>query len=135
MPANIDAKIDLDNKTTTKTLDKYASDFLDNLGNLFVGRKDGDRADWVKKVHDHFAATFPSYGIMVIHKGQDRVNAPANSYKHFHLEYKKLFGTEGFEIYVIKRGSGVVITNSGDGGYINWRFSGAKKRDGSTVTF
>lgn len=135
MPANIDATINLDNKTTTATLDKYASDFLDNLGNMFSGNTDGDRAEWVKKVHDHFAASFPSHGIMVIHKGQDRVNAPPSSYKHFHLEYRKFFGTEGFEIYVIKRGSGLVITNTGDGGFINWRFSGANKRDGSTVTF
>ena len=135
MATSIEASINLDNKAVTKSADKIAADFLENVGNTLSGNKHGDREEWVETVHKHFATAFPSHGIMVIHKGQDVIAPASNSYKKFHLEFKKFFGTEGFEIYVVKRGSGTVITNLGDGGFINWRFSGAANRDGKTVTF
>lgn len=130
-----DITIDLDNKTATKTIDKHLSNFIDNLSNMFSGNSDGNRDDWVKNVHKHYVKSFPGHGIMVIHKGQKQISASSNSYKHFHLEYRKTFGTEGFEIYVIKKGSGTIITNTGDGGYTNWCFSGYSNRDGKIVTF
>ncbi|WP_413614750.1 hypothetical protein MRB56_12645 [Halomonas cupida] len=135
MPVDLSAEINLDNKSITAAADKYLTHFVDNLMQMLSGLNDGDREKWVEKVHKHFSETFPQHGVMVIHKGQDQINAPEDSYKHFHLEFRKTFGTEGFEVYVIKKGSGLVISNTGDGGFINWRFSGQKNRDGGAVTF
>ena len=132
---SIGVEINLNNKKSTKALDEQLAKFVNNLSYTFSGNNDGDREHWVENVHKHFTASYPGYGVMVIHAGQDQITAPENSYEHFHLEYRKTFGTEGFEVYVIRKGSNTVITNKGDGGYINWRFSGHKKRDGKLVVF
>ncbi|MGB7754817.1 MAG: hypothetical protein WBL23_01985 [Salinisphaera sp.] len=135
MAVNLNASINLDNKSVVAGIDDQLTNFLNNVSDAISGNSDGDRAEWIEKIHNHFAKSFPDHGVMVIHKGQDQINAPENSYKHFHLEFRKSYGTEGFEIYVVRKGSGLVITNSGDGGFINWRFSGHDERDGSSVVF
>lgn len=41
-----------------------------------------------------------------------------------------------YKCYMARRGKGMVATNTGDGGFINWAYSGwGVRRNGKTVTF
>lgn len=83
-------------------------------------------------------AKYPGYNWVMCHtkhttkfdgqKGKD--------WGHRHEEFKVSFGkTIGYEIYYFKSGT---FTRQGDGGYLNWAYSGrvkSKSKDGSVVTF
>jgi hypothetical protein len=127
--------IDLDNVKFTTTADQHLTNLINNLSSFFSGSLDDDREKWVMGIWKHFTTSFPGYGVMVIHKGQVEVSGSDNFYKHFHMKHKKIFGTEGFEIYVVKKESGVVITNTGEGGFMNWCFSGETRKNGKVVFY
>ncbi|MBN8246523.1 MAG: hypothetical protein J0L84_03675 [Verrucomicrobia bacterium] len=131
MPADI--QIDLSNTTVLHTVDTQLSQLLHNFEGLFQGT-DGPREEWVRSLHNHFHQSYPGYGVMVIHPKHE-IHGPEHSWMGVHKEFKKTWGTVGFTVYVIRKGSGTVVTNLGDGGFINWCFSGHSRRDGSVATF
>ena len=60
----------------------------------------------------------------------------SGNYLKFHLKCPQILHSVGFDIYIIPRKWGkVVFTLLGDGGYINWCFSGYFQRDGKQVSF
>ena len=88
------------------------------------------RADWLchflQKLQN-IEGTKGPYGIMVCRT--DFANA---TYCDVMAYERASYGSILFDIYVIRSGT---FRNTGEGGFINWCFTGYKSRDSMTVTF
>lgn len=133
MAANLEVTYDLNNSKAAQELDSQLDNIIKNIEGIITG-SDGNREEWVKKLVLGVHASHPGMGVMAIHPKHE-IHGPNASWTHFHREFKKVWGTAGFEIYLIRPRSGTVVTNLGDGGFINWCFVGHSKRDGAVVTF
>ena len=101
------------------------------------GRHKLDRDKMTKAVAEHFGSQ--NLNVVVIKEGNGLVNQ-AGIYKFpggvstaCHC-----FGwcqTCYFDVYYAPKGIRWTFTNLGDGGYINWAFSGRGKRDGGRIEF
>ena len=95
-----------------------------------------NREAWVKALLERTASrTGGKYNVMVFNLQQNYdFNPPAGTFKFAQATFKGgLSGNITYGVWVFN--SAATFTNRGDGGYINWAFSGAYTRNGGTVTF
>jgi hypothetical protein len=95
-----------------------------------------DRAEWVQRITDHVfnARHGQRYNVLTIHTNIDFHFVPTGVVERIPVTYNDIKKTRfiPYEIIVFQRGS---LVRLGDGGYINWCFSGNFDREGEFVTF
>lgn len=74
---------------------------------------------------------YPNMNVMIYHDTDSKFNFPNGQHTHYELDIGLGF-TEGYEIWVFEQGT---FDKVGDGGYINWCFSGNFNRNGNHVDF
>jgi hypothetical protein len=96
-----------------------------------------DRGAWVRGMGEQLRAKYGAkYNVMVFNmqQGFDFNPGPPGTYKFIQKTFDGgLTGKIQYGIWIFR--SAAVFKNKGDGGYINWAFSGAYNRNGGTVTF
>ncbi|KAJ2924337.1 hypothetical protein H1R20_g12762, partial [Candolleomyces eurysporus] len=82
---------------------------------------DDDRGEFVLKTVKEGREKYPEFNIIVAHS--DHTPSFEEPCYHRHVEFDRPFphGTYGYEIYLARRGN---FTLKGDGGYMNWAWSG-----------
>lgn len=71
---------------------------------------------------------YPGWSVAVVHHSTTK-----GTVIHQHEEVNLRVGTYGYDIYFAKPGKRFDIWRIGDGGYINWAFSGAWKQQGNHI--
>jgi hypothetical protein len=121
-PVNVDLKVDL-NKA------------VDSISKTISANK--DRGAWVRALGEQLRANYGAqYNVMVFNmqQGWDFNPGPPGTYMFVTKDFDGgITGTITYGIWVFR--SAAVFVNKGDGGYINWAFSGAYTRKGGTVKF
>jgi hypothetical protein len=85
---------------------------------------------------DEASREYPDYNVVIIHPDHD----VSGEFTHQHRELNMdLIGirTVGYDIYFARKTRAFSLTNKGDGGFINWAFSGdfiREGKDGKTIT-
>ncbi|KAF9900322.1 hypothetical protein EC991_007477 [Linnemannia zychae] len=113
----------------------FSVDITDQFNDVWKNWSKGfiDDAAFTEGVLKHLMAYFGhTYNIAIIHS--PHVIDGERIHRH-HEKPNGSFTTKGYDVYLMPRGRRAVLTNLGDGGFINWRFSGDFNRDGQTVTF
>jgi hypothetical protein len=88
------------------------------------------RENFARYYIDDAQKKYPDYNVVLIHTQ----HTLSGEYTHDHVEVPISLGrTIGYEIYFAGRGRPFTLTNQGDGGFINWMYSGDFTRDGSTI--
>ncbi len=111
-----------------KAFDQVSA-FVKSIGGSPIARD-----SFVKGVLNHFS----DFNVFICHpKHLVSSKTPGFDPIHRHLEcpINKFGGTIGYEVYVGERGNRWKATNLGDGGWINWGFSGSYKREGGSISF
>lgn len=120
--ASLDVKIDL-NQT------------VNDISKTIGAKK--DRGAWIKSMGEQLRAKYGAkYNVMVFNMQQDYDfnPGPPGTYKFIQTTFDGgLAGKINYGIWVFR--SAAVFKNKGDGGVINWSFSGQYTRNGGTVTF
>ncbi|KAK5654254.1 hypothetical protein OQA88_7429 [Cercophora sp. LCS_1] len=87
--------------------------------------------EFVKSTVTELRNQYPSMNVIVYHNQDSRRNF--NDEYHWHQEVGIALGfTKGYEIFVFRSGT---FDRAGDGGFINWGFSGSYRQDGTHVEF
>jgi len=96
------------------------------------------RSKWTLDMVSQFRQKYPHYNFVVCHV-KHKYNfkgARGKDWGHSHQELKVSFGkTVGYEIYWFKEGT---FKRQGDGGWLNWAYSGkvvSAKQKNSFITF
>jgi hypothetical protein len=95
-----------------------------------------NRGAWVRGLQEQLTAKYGTqYNVMVYNMQRDyEFNPPPGTYKFYRKTFDGgILGKIDYGIWVFR--SAAVFKNKGDGGYINWAFSGVFTRNGGTVTF
>jgi hypothetical protein len=103
---------------------------VDDISKAIASAK--DRGAWVRGMGEQLRAKYGAqYNVMLFNMQQDYDfnPGPPGTYKFVQKSYSNIT----YGIWVFR--SAAVFKNKGDGGYINWSFSGAYTRNGGTVTF
>jgi hypothetical protein len=114
----------------TVDLNQIVNDITNTIGAM------KDRAAWVKALMEQTRSkTGGDYNVMVFNMQQNYdFNPPPHTFKFVKAEFNGgLAGNITYGVWVFR--SGVVFNNNGDGGFINWAFSGVFTRNRKTVTF
>jgi hypothetical protein len=94
------------------------------------------RTRWVERLHDYFAyfRYKSNYNVLVINDQLEYLFSSDSVVEETVVEYIDIKrGPIPYRVIVLKEGN---LINLGDGGYINWQFSGSHNRVGhSTVHF
>jgi hypothetical protein len=121
-PVSVDLKIDLNQAVNT-------------ISKTIGSNK--DRGAWMKSMGEQLRAKYGAkYNVMVFNMQQDYDfnPGPPGTYKFIQTTFDGgLTGKINYGIWVFR--SAAVFTNKGDGGFINWSFSGHTARDKGKVTF
>ena len=118
---------------------KEAPNLAREYGSLYSGLSDnfvqnGERSEFAISVVKHMMAV--GYNAACIHPVSvgHRWDALITFEPKFRVGLVER--TISYKCYVARRGQGMVVTNTGDGGFINWAYGGwGVHRDGGTVTF
>ena len=101
-----------------------AADFVED-----IFQEDGEKREaFTQNCVEQALAQVPNQNVVVIHPS----HSVSGVYMHSHYELGMTVGTCGYDIYVSKPGDPFDLVNQGDGGYINWCFSGYN-RDGNHI--
>ncbi|KAF9553679.1 hypothetical protein CPC08DRAFT_754094 [Agrocybe pediades] len=98
-----------------------------NLVNAITDRISKDkqmREGWTRAMVDELKSKYPGFNFVVCHVRHSKqfVGQPQKDWFHAHKEIKVSFGrTIGYDIYWFKEG---VFHRLGDGGWLNWAYSG-----------
>ena len=113
-----------------------AFDILNVLGVVgplighIIGNDNGKREAFTKGFVEHASQLYPNYNVVVVHV----THRVEGDYTHQHYELPMTVGTCGYEIYFSQMGRPFTFVLEGDGGFINWAFSGEFTRNGGTLT-
>jgi hypothetical protein len=82
---------------------------------------------------DRLAQEFPDYNVLLVHTAH---HFESGEHVHKHVEFYTGAGNSyGYEVYLMRKGQKTVFILDGDGGFINWCFTGSYNRDGHRVEF
>ncbi len=110
---------------------------IDKLSGIEMADND-KRQQFVQDQIDQFTQQYPNYNIVICHPPCD-VDDGAGfgvdpQYRaliyHQHFELGMTVGTCGYDLYMAEQGKSFHFHNNGDGGWINWGFSGNWIRGG-----
>jgi hypothetical protein len=88
------------------------------------------REAYVKAFLEEANRQYPNYNVALIHTEHD----VAGQYVHQHVEVPTdENNTIGYEVYFSKKGDPFSLDNKGDGGWINWGYSGEFERKGNSI--
>lgn len=113
-----------------------ANKVLDQLSSHFNNGMDGDANAFPCNAVDFMKED--GINVMVIHNTKGALGGDTDAVvkKHFEVNNCPLnMCTKGFDAYAAPIGHKWKVMNAGDGGTINWCFSGRYERQGSTVSF
>ena len=82
---------------------------------------------------DRLAQEFPDYNVLLVHTAH---HFESGEHVHKHVEFYTGAGNSyGYEVYLMRKGQKTVFILDGDGGFINWCFTGSYTKDGHRVEF
>ena len=114
---------------------EQANELLDSFADNGAGHN-ADPDQFTKSTVEHFTSL--GENVMCIHNRQVLFSGDSRV-KHRNIEVSTSWvTTKGFSVYVAPKGVTWTVTNTGDGGYINWAFGGDFTRSGANnqvVTF
>ncbi|KAF9441339.1 hypothetical protein P691DRAFT_739758 [Macrolepiota fuliginosa MF-IS2] len=93
------------------------------------------RGNFVRKLLDTTSKAKPGFNVIVIHTKHSYAFQGVRNvdWGHDHAEFQRdVPGTIGFEIYWFHKGW---LRNEGDGGWLNWGYTGSPKREGGLLTY
>lgn len=79
------------------------------------------REEFTKQYIANASKQYPYHNVVISHNG-GRISGNFVTHQHFELRVSN--GTIGFEIYFSPKGKPFEFVRNGDGGYINWAYSG-----------
>jgi hypothetical protein len=91
-----------------------------------IGRDGEKRETFTKSYVTELHKQFPDCNFVVIHTH----HSIRGHFEKGHSELPMTIGTCGYEVYSSPKDRGFVLTNHGDGGFINWAFIGSFVRHG-----
>jgi hypothetical protein len=86
------------------------------------------REQYTQQFVEQARAQFPYYNVVIIHPP----HIPLGKWIHQYYELPMTVGTCGYDVYFSRSGDPFGLVNEGDGGYINWAFSGYTQ-DGNRI--
>ncbi|TFK98549.1 glycosyl hydrolases family 18-domain-containing protein [Pterulicium gracile] len=87
---------------------------------FFMDSEEDQRGEYVTKAVSEARATNPEYNMIMVHP--KHVGYFEEPCWRAHYEFDRpIFGTIGYELYYVRKGN---FTIKGDGGYLNWAYSG-----------
>lgn len=89
------------------------------------------REEFTKQYVAKASEKYPYHNVVISHNG----GKVSGSYvTHLHFELRVSNGTIGYEIYLSPKGKPFEFVRNGDGGYINWAYSGEfMRKDNNTI--
>lgn len=90
------------------------------------------RAAFTRRVIAELTQRLPNYNFVITHHRSSK--AEGSSVVHKHVELPMAVGSCGYEIFGSPKGQPFKFVLNGDGGYINWSYSGDFNRNGGTLT-
>jgi hypothetical protein len=90
------------------------------------------RAAFTQRMIAELNQKYPNYNFIISHHRSSKAEGPG--IVHNHVELPMAVGSCGYEIFASPKGQPFKFVLNGDGGYINWAFSGNFNRDGNTLT-
>lgn len=106
------------------------------LVDLGIKCVDEARKSFLKETVRVMAEKHPDYNVMMVHPKHTWYKGDPAHRIHEHVEFYWLGKLSfGYEIYLLRKGTEQYFRNLGDGGDINWEWTGTWCRDGKWVTF
>ncbi|MBW4608159.1 MAG: hypothetical protein KME22_13285 [Hassallia sp. WJT32-NPBG1] len=96
------------------------------------GNDNDKRAAFTQRTIAELSQKYPGYNFVITHHKGSKAEGPG--VRHDHVELPMAVGSCGYEIFGSPKGQPFKFVLNGDGGYINWAFSGDFNRDGNTLT-
>lgn len=90
------------------------------------------RAAFTQRMVAELSQKHPGYNFVITHHRSSKAEGPG--VVHDHVELPMAVGSCGYEIFGSPKGQPFKFVLNGDGGFINWAFSGDFNRDGKTLT-
>ena len=99
---------------------------------LSLTQKDNEkREEFTKEFVKQASQQYPDYNVVITCSPHRQ---SGNSIIHQHVELPLSVGTRGYEVYFSPKGQPFEFVLEGDGGYINWAYSGDFTRNEGTLT-
>jgi hypothetical protein len=95
------------------------------------------REQYTQSFVNQASKSYPQWNVVICHPGHTATpneKSPNTYVRHQHLELGMTVGTCGYDVYFSPKGKAFQFVNQGDGGFINWAFSGEFSRNGNTIT-
>lgn len=110
---------------------------IQNIYNGITGEGEQEHADesaWTQAQVIDLQNRYPDSNVLIFHDQNSVFHPDVGFHSHYELDLEGYFGTrtQGYEVWVFNSGT---FTHAGDGGYINWAFSGSFDRNDNQVTF